>query len=237
VTDEPINPELDRLFALLAEEENGKADPVEHPSAATLSAYHARTLPSDEVAQVQEHLTACGQCREQLLEYAQFMASPAEEPADNVSSLKKAAEWRRLRSSLYSSKRRLTYAMAAVLFMAVVGLSIYTLSSGPERSKTLEPLDSDRGRPGAAEAVQLPVTLLLKSPAKSPYPEYRADLWSGSGRHIRGISRLKQSPSFDVKIHLKEDDLAPGDYRIELQGIRKGTRFPVGKYVFRVVDR
>ena len=73
MTDEPIDPELDRLLGLLAEEERGAPDPAEHPGAATLSSYHARTLPPAEVSRVQEHLVACRQCREQLLEYAQFM--------------------------------------------------------------------------------------------------------------------------------------------------------------------
>jgi hypothetical protein len=85
VTDEPIDPELDRLFDLLAEEERGEPDPVEHPSATTLSAYHVRTLPDDQVPGVQEHLVACRLCRDQLLEHIQFMGSPTESLADNVS--------------------------------------------------------------------------------------------------------------------------------------------------------
>src|SRR3954452_15922531 len=100
VTDEPIDPELDRLLGLLAEEERGAPDPAEHPGAATLSSYHSRTLPADEVSRVQDHIVACRQCREQLLEYAQFMAPASEEPAGDVSSFERTAEWRRLKERM-----------------------------------------------------------------------------------------------------------------------------------------
>src|SRR3954453_356837 len=102
VSDEPIDPELDRLLGLLAEEERGAPDPAEHPGAAALSSHPARTLPPPpaEVSRVQGILVACRQCREQLLEYAQFMAPASEEPAGDVSSFERTAEWRRLKERM-----------------------------------------------------------------------------------------------------------------------------------------
>src|SRR5206468_10681426 len=108
-----------------------------------------------------------------------------------VADFEAAADWRKLRSRLRGSKRRLTYAMVAVLFLAVVGLSIYTLSRSPEKLHTLEPLNSYRGRPEPMEVVDLPVTLLLKSPAESPYLEYRADLLDGHGGLVRELPHLR----------------------------------------------
>jgi putative zinc finger protein len=227
-------PDRDEVFDFLAEERQDWRDPEEHPSPEALTAYQADELSPEEDERIQEHLAQCRHCTEMLLELEEFLQPEGvgEEP---VADFEAEADQRKLRPQMHGSKRRLTtYAVAAVLFMAVFGLSIYTLSRSPEKFKTLEPLDSERGRPGAVEAVQLPVTLLLKSPAKTAYTEYRAIFWSGKVL-ARERSPLKQSPSFDVAVPLEDDELAPGEYRIELQGVRNGTTSFVGRYVFRVV--
>jgi len=224
----------DEVFDFLAEERQDWRDPEEHPSPEALTAYQADELSPEEDERIQEHLGQCRHCTEMLLELEEFLRPEGveEEPEADFEG---AVDQGKLQPWWHGSKRRLTtYAVATVLFMAVFGLSIYNLSRGPERFKTLEPLDSERGRPGAVEVVQLPVTLLLKSPAKTAYPEYRAEFWSGK-RLARERFPLKQSPSFDVAVPLEGGDLDPGEYRIELQGVRNGTPSSVGSYVFRVV--
>jgi hypothetical protein len=218
-----------------------------HPTPEELSAYQANEMSPEESDTIQEHLAGCSLCTRALLDLQRFLDLPPEDrPQEGITDFETAAEWRVLRAKLEEEQllmrsgarrpaRRIALAMAAVLLVAV-GFSFYVLSRSAKNFKTLEPLGSNRGRHGDIETVQLPVTLLLKSPAKTSYPEYRVDLWSVAGLHIRQLSRLKQSPSFDVEIPLKENDLAPGDYRIDLQGITNGTLLPVGKYVFRVID-
>lgn len=245
MTDDPND--LDGLFEQRAGED-GPPDPVDHPGSEVLSAYSAHALPPEEELRVQEHLAVCRRCRDLLLDFASFLETPLAERTEGVTDLAAAAEWRALRERMDEEgsrekkrtrrpARRLSYVMAvAAILMAVVGFYLYTLSKGPESLKTLEPLDSRRGLPAAVETVQLPVTLLLKSPAKSAYPEYRADLLDEAGHRVREFSHLRESRSFDLEIPLGHGELDPGEYRIELSGLKGGIPSAAGKYAFKVVE-
>lgn len=223
----------DEIFDFLAEEGHRRRDPEEHPSPETLTAYQAKELSPEEDKWIREHLAICQHCAEMLLELEEFLR-PAEVGPEPVADFEAAADWRKLRSRLRGSKRRLTYAMAAVLLLAVVGLSMYVLSRGPGRLHTLEPLNSYRSQPGPVDAVELPVTLLLKSPVRSPYPEYRADLLDSHDRLIRELSHLRESGSFDLEVPLGRGDLDPGEYRIKLLGVKGQAADLVGEYAFKV---
>jgi Putative zinc-finger len=225
--------DLDAMLGFFAEEGRNRRDPGEHLSPEALTAYHAHELSPEEDERIQTHLAACQHCTEMLLELEAFLR-PSEVRAETVADFEAEADWRRLRSRLRGAKSRLTYAMAAVLLMAVVGLSIYALLHSPERLHTLEPLNSFRGRTGAADVVELPVTLLLKSPAKTPYPEYRADLRNERGDLIKTLPHLRESRSFDLEVPLERGELGPGEYRIELLRITGRTADRVGEYAFQV---
>jgi hypothetical protein len=220
-----------------------------HPSPEELSAYQANELTPEQDEAIQEHLADCSLCAEVLLDLERFLDLPEEDrPRDGVADFETAAEWGVLRSKLKEegllpgkearrSTRRGTYAVAATILLAIVGLSLYTISRSPERFQTLKPLDSSRGPSDGIQTVQLPVTLLLKSPVKTPYPEYRAELWDRTGHRIREFPHLKESRSFDLEVPLGRDFLDPGEYRIELIGLEDGHLQSVGEYAFKVVVR
>ena len=227
MSDETSN--LDEVFDFLSGDRN-RRDPEEHPSPEALTAYQANELSPEENERIQEHLAICRHCTEMLLELEEFLrpSEVEEEPAGALET----EDWRRLR--LRDSRRRLAYAIAVACFLAVVGLSLYNWSRGPERLHTLEPLNSYRSQVGPVEVIELPVTLLLKSPSKSPYPHYKVDLLDSHGRLIRQLSRLQETRFFDLEVPLSRGDLDPGEYRVRLLGVKGQEVDLVGEYAFEV---
>lgn len=226
--------DLDEKLGFLAEEGRHRRDPEEHPSPETLTAYQSNELSPDEDERIQGHLAACRHCTEMLLELEEFLR-PVEVGVAPAADFEAAVDWRKLRSRMRGPKRRrLTYTMAAVFFLAVVGLSIYTLSRGPEKFKTLEPRGSTRGPAEAIEVVELPVTLVLRSSARSHYPEYRAEFLDEHDRPIRELSHLQESRPFEVEVPLGRRDLDTGKCRVRLLGVKDRGADPVGEYVFKV---
>jgi hypothetical protein len=257
VTDEPIDPELDRLFDLLAEEERGEPDPVEHPGAATLSAYYAHTLPADQVPRVQEHLVACGQCRAQLLEHSQFMGSPTEEPEDNVSSFEGVAEWRRLKERMDREPRELYQgrnthkdrplrswgtgnSVAAVLAVAFVGVSLYAGSLLRELkqpvtnmgSETL--LASQRSLSTGSKVVRLPNFLVIEVQATRPFPKYQIDFEDSRGTLVETFNDNIEEDG-TIKTFLPRRFLKPGNYRVIVSGVKGDSREQLGTYNVHIV--
>ncbi len=221
------------MLGFLAEEHRDRPDPEEHPSPETLTAYQANELSKEEDERIQSHLATCRHCTAMLLELEEFL-QPAEAVGTPAADFEAAADWRKLRSRLRARKRRLTVAMAAVLFLAVLGISFYVLSRSPENLKTLEPLNSQRGQLEPLEIVELPVTLLLKSPGKSSYPDYRADLQDSNGSLIKQFFHLQETSSFDLEVPLGRWALDPGEYRVKLLGVKGQEAHQVGEYAFQV---
>jgi hypothetical protein len=250
VTDEPIDPELDGLLDLLAEEERGRPDPVEHPSAATLSAYHARALPAGEVSRVQDHLVACRQCREQLLEHARFLEPPAEDPADGTASFERAAEWRRLKERMgeevgapappptaTDDRRRLLrslrafQALAAALGALAIGLFLrdaYIPSPArvlPEQSLTFGTTRSVPESKPKPEQVHPPVALRILPEAE--YSRYRVEIETASGQLKQTLEIAPES--LDGALIEIPESWSPGTYKIRVLGLKDGRTEPVGR--------
>jgi hypothetical protein len=248
VIDDDNDDALDGLLAPLAGA-GPTPDPAEHPSDGTLSAYAQGKLAGAEELAVQEHLAVCGRCRDLLLEFASFLEVPLAEEVAGVADLAAAREWRALQArmdkgrsfdkrEIRKSSNRRTYLLAAAsILVAILGFSLYKVSQGPAKFHTLEPLDSHRGTTVTSDSVELPVTLLLKSPTQSPYPEYRADLKDKSGRLLRAFPHLHETGTFDLEIPLERGDVEPGEFQIELLGLRQGEAGLIAKYAFKVVER
>jgi hypothetical protein len=217
-------------------------DPGEHPDPDRLYAYQAGELTLVEDLEIQEHLAICGHCTELLLDVKSFTAPPAQGEA-GLSEFERAAGWQQLRARLdqdgFFSGRRSRhhfFAVAAIFLVAVLGLSIYSLTrrAEPESSRTLDPLDSHRGGPSEVDEVKPPVRLVLRSPAETSYPEYQAEIRDLKGRTVRKFPRLQQDVAFEVELKLYRGDLPPGEYRLDLLGLRNGRPEKVGEYGFRI---
>jgi hypothetical protein len=257
VTDEPIDPELDRLLGLLAEEERGATDPAEHPGAATLSSYHARTLPPDEVSRVQDHIVACRQCRDQLLEYAQFLGPVSEDPADNVSSFERAAEWRRLKERMEEKeatapeplpvkaaddRRRILrslrafQALAAALGALAIGLFLRDVHFRgqarvlPEQAIVFGAIRSVPEQPKPTR-VRPPAVLRISPDAD--YLRYRVEIETASGQPKQ---TLEIAPDRDGGLIEIPDGWSPGTYKIRVLGLKDGRAEPVGRAKELIVE-
>jgi hypothetical protein len=221
-------------------------DPEEHPDPDRLYAYQANELTADEDQEIQEHLAVCGHCTELLLDIQRFTAPPAQEEA-GLSEFEQAAGWRQLRGRLeedgfFTRSRRhwrqnRVAAVAAVFVLAILGLSIYSLTrrTEPERPHSLDSLNHTRGGPSEVDEVELPVRLVLKSQAAEPYPEYRAEIRELPGdRIVKKISGLRQNRAFEVDLKLGRGDLPSGEYRLDLLGLRNGRLEEIAEYGFRI---
>lgn len=248
MTDEPIDPELDRLLDLLAEEERGEPDPAEHPSAATLSAYHARVLPAGEVSRVQDHLVACRQCRDQLLEHVRFLEPPAEDPVNGTASFERAAEWRRLKERIgeeagasvppptaTDDRRRILrslrafQALAAALGALAIGLFLHE-SYVQGRARVLPEQSISfgvtRSVPEPRKPTQIRPPVALRISPDADYPRYRVEIETASGQLKQ---TLEIAPELDGGLIEIPDGWSPGRYKIRVLGLKDGRAKPVGR--------
>jgi hypothetical protein len=263
--DEPIDPELDRLFDLLAEEARGEPDPHEHLGAAILSAYHDRMLPTEQVSRVQEHLVACGQCRSQLLDHVRFMDAASEEMTDGVSSFEEAAAWRQLEERMkepplspvlpkdYGQRSRIgrlwssphaARSLAAVLAVALVGVSFYADSLrrelrrpvAEEESKALVARSSQRSGLPRPEILRLPTTLALEVSWPTAFPEYQVDFQGEGGKVVKSLKVFRSSEEDQtIRIFLPREALKGGPYQVTLWGLKGTAREELGIYDLRIM--
>lgn len=70
----------------------------EHPSVECLRAYHEGQLTPAEEDALQEHFLACGECRETLLELAEFLTGSSRKPRWDAEEM--VVAWRRMRAAM-----------------------------------------------------------------------------------------------------------------------------------------
>jgi len=219
-------------------------NPAGHPDPDRLYAYQANELTPEEDLEIQEHLAVCGHCTELLLDIQRFTAPPAEEEAD-LSEFEQAAGWRQLRARLdqdgfFNRSRRprsQVAAMAAIFALAILGLTIYSLTRRPETRLTysLDPFGNTRGEASQKiDEIKLPATLLLRWQSSTRYEEYRAEIQNRDGGNVRRFPGLRQDPTFHVELKLDRSDLSPGEYQLDLVGLRDGRSEEVEEYRFRI---
>jgi hypothetical protein len=74
------------------------ADTTEHPSIEVLNAYHRGRLTEADEDRIQEHFLSCAECRETMLELADFLDGVSE--PSRWSSEDLVREWRKVRAAL-----------------------------------------------------------------------------------------------------------------------------------------
>ncbi|MFL6231917.1 MAG: hypothetical protein ACJ76N_02165 [Thermoanaerobaculia bacterium] len=246
MTDEPIDPELDELFGLLADEERGEPGPGEHPDDATLSAYHARTLLDGEVSRVQDHLVACRQCRDQLLEHARFMESPVEGPAEGVSSFEKAAEWRRLKERMEPAEARapepspavpmddrrrmlrslrVFKSLAAAFAALALGLflrDVYVQKPARVLSERALSFGTTRSAP-EPKKIQVRLPAALRIIPETEYPRYLVEIEPANGKRVQTLELPPAPDGWLIEL------VDPGTYEIRVLGLKDGRFELVGK--------
>lgn len=82
--------------ALAGRTESMQSDPGAHPDSDALIAYHHGDLEPPAASRIEDHLIACADCRESLLDLEEFIQAPTDQPPA-VEDLETAAAWRDLR--------------------------------------------------------------------------------------------------------------------------------------------
>ncbi|HBL26330.1 MAG TPA: hypothetical protein DD490_05790 [Acidobacteria bacterium] len=184
-------------------------EPEDHPSADQWLAYQRGTLPAAEEERLQEHLVRCRDCFDLAEGAAAFAAEDAADAPPRRTS------W----------QSRLPLALAASLFVGMVGLTVWNLALQREltdlRAPQPNPLIFDFAAgerlPTADAETVLPATpgpwVLVFHPA-SEQPVYRLTLFEAAGG-VRYSGELRLDQNLTLTLHLPEG-LPPGRYRLEL---------------------
>ena len=142
----------DALIALV----DASPEPMDHPTAEQWIAYHRGALPAGEEARLQEHLARCRDCFDLAAAAAELARPPAAPtPGEEAET---AALWRLLRPQLGppppgnvreiatgrrwpSRPFRLLPALAAAMFVALAGMTVWNLrlQGGLDRLRAPQP--------------------------------------------------------------------------------------------------
>lgn len=252
----------DALAALTAATWDETQDgPVEHPDAGQWLAYHRGELPAEQDEAFQEHLAGCRECADLLLAVGAFAAEPAAETeTPSFDELSAAAAWRLLAprlddeeaareaaqgtaamlaaapaaSSSAATLPRWSWALAAVLLAAVVGLGAWNLDQHRRLSELARPQPNarfvylaprERAEPTPATAVAgVPLALILYPEAPRAGGLYRVRITDVSGPRERPRETLDGLvPDEDLAVTLLlPAGLPPGRFRIDLSPLDGG---------------
>lgn len=259
--------DLDKLLSAMAEEGRLQpgADPEEHADSATLYAYYEDKLGPERRSQVEEHLSLCGRCRDLLVEYGDFLGDSPEEESEErgrVADFGAAAEWRRLQARIreeepesqtadesgrlrrFIGSAQTAYLLAAMLALALIGLSFYAMSlrqamNQPElNSPWLQPSGPTRSE---NEDILIPAneekTLVfdLPVPEGDLQGEYLLEI-DFEGERIFGPGKLELQNEGDdfFTVTWKSSALKSGRYDFRVLRLQDGRLKPAGKYTYRI---
>lgn len=240
--------DLDELFAPLREEAR---DPGDHPTPEELSAYHAKELSPADDLRVREHVVACRECADLVLDLQALYDAGREEPSE-VADLEQAAAWRDLREQIpfrtevikppaartdtrrrgFLAPLRPAWRIAAVFAVTVaLGVLVYQRREpAGDQVVTLDPIGSFRsGDPGSIRTASPSDNLVLRVVGNS-YTEYQAVVRQ-EGREVETLSGLREDEPLNVPLGDLGSSLEPGRYEIVLFGHGpEGTRDEIGTY-------
>lgn len=218
---------------------------MDHPSPDQWIAYHRGELAAEEEARLQEHLVRCRNCFD-LAEGAAAFAQPDAEP-DAGQEVETAALWRLLRPQLDpplassspenvreisagprgrpSRRFRLPSKLAAVFFVALVGLSAWSFHQNSLLKEALAPQPNtpifeiaadERGTAGRELVAPAGPLMLVFHPAED-LPAYRLAIHdAATGRELPSHElRPNRNLNLALTLYLPEG-LPPGRYRMEL---------------------
>ena len=260
VTDEPIDPELDRLFDLLAEKDREQLDPTEHLGATTLSAYHTRQLSQDERLRVEEHLAVCRSCRDLFLEYSRFLKPPMDS-TEEATRFEVEAEWGRLQARItpprvnqavvpsrpshaggFWRSWETAYSLAALLAVALAVAFFYANSLSRELRRpitdvgveNIQARGSQRSSSPRAYEVRLPNFLAVEIPSTRTFERYRINFKSEQGELIQSFED-KIEEDGTLRFFLPKRFLNPGVYKVDVVGIQGESQERLGIYDVHIV--
>lgn len=224
-------------------------EPMDHPSPDVWLAYHRGELSTDEEARLQDHLVRCRDCFDLAGAAAAFAQPDAEDQEAETAAL-----WRQLRPQLdppldpspqnvreisasprrSSWRFRLPSTLAAVFFVALVGLSAWSVHQNHLLKEALAPKPNvpivefppgERtptfiGTPEKTLSAPGPWMLVLH-PADE-LPVYRLTLRDAATGREWGSYEERLNANLALTLHLP--DLPPGRYHLELSDGSEGRK-------------
>lgn len=223
---------------------NARAEREEHLEPEVLVAYHHDQLPAAEAEMVQEHLAACRDCADLLLELVRFgSAKEQPEAAPGVADFELEADWRALRARLEpppspvaapsqrqtATSPRWPYALAAGLLLACLGLGGWVTVLQHQLAALRQPqanlqilnLEVAAAQRGEDEPVIVrgtgeSVVLILNPPGPAPAVAHRAEVFNAEGRLVASVGGLLPAEPGNFNLGLPRSLLPPGYYQIRL---------------------
>lgn len=215
----------------------------DHPTPEELAAYHANELSPEDDLRVREHVVACRECADLVLDLQAFYDAGREEPS-GVADLEQATAWRNLRERMEFEPKKASplpsrsvsrgffasalggYSIAAALLTVAVGLTVWNVSLVREGRKprsipivrTFEESGSLRARGASPEPpLALPASVILSLSTETPDQPYRVDFVREGGRHPEYSFELFAQGT-ELSILLPEGALPPGRYDVRVAG-------------------
>jgi hypothetical protein len=237
----------------------------EHPDPEDLLAYHSGQVSDEEADRVREHLALCPTCCDLLLAMESFREFEGETSAEEAAE--KAAIWRRLKESIsqektwlaaglspcsrvpYFRRAAIPWALAASLFLAVLGLSAHVaslqkqvkdLSAGPKVVTLVDLLpEGERVRGAETGEIQISkdtpeVVLILNLVDSRPFRSYKVALMDNA-KTIWETAELRPAPDGYFALSVPREGL-PADSRrlqVDLYGQADGQEELVATYPVR----
>ena len=229
----------------------------EHPLPEELLDYHAGDLQEAERERIQEHLALCPACVRALLDLEAFPDVEPVRPEDRLTDIELARAWQRLQGSVAPAaqgRSRIAppvLALAAVLLLAVVGLSLWVVRlrgevrdlSSPQTGVLVADLipqkEAIERAEGGEEVVRVPawagrLLLILNLADPATHPSYRIEIRTQDGREVWSRAGVRRSADGTFALEVPRRLLPAGRYRIRLFGIEGGSELPVAEYAVRI---
>jgi hypothetical protein len=225
---------------------------TEHPAPHELLAYHEKSLTEDAKERIRDHLVVCEECSRVILDFAAFPRIEPRDERNRMSADDLEDQWQDLEQALAArrpvwQRHQVLLPLAAMFFAAAIGLGLWTA----DLQERIESLEGPSGavfvaaelRPGGddtrgeGETIEVPpwarqVLILLNVIVDADYDRYGVDVFaSGRGRILTGVP-VQKGPEGGFAISLPRSDLAAGEGRIELFGVRDGRRVLLADYRF-----
>ena len=244
-------PQVSIEAALRAVAERQRRELGPHLETDELVDYRAGTLSEEIAERVRDHLTLCPECAGRLLDLdALHAAAPAGAPDADAQ-----AAWRELVPRLGEEGGEVVplrrpavpstpawRALAAVLFLGVIGLSIWVASLrrdlrevGTAHPATIvdlpAPGDERRGASDAIPREDFAVLVIHLPERTAADTDFEAEILGPGGAVERNVAGLYANPAGNkVAVELAPGWLKAPGYTLRLYGLRGGTRRLVADY-------
>lgn len=243
-------PQVSIEAALRAVAERQRRELGPHLETDELVAYHEAMLPEEPAERVRDHLALCPECAGRLLDLDAFHAASP----DGTPDAEAEAAWRELAPRLGEEGGEVVplrrpavstpawRALAAVLFLGVIGLSIWVASlrrglreGGAVHPATIvdlwAPGDESRGASDAVTREDAAVLVIHLPEGTAANTDFEAEILGPAGAVEWNVAGLHANHDGNkVSVALDPGRLKARGYTLRLYGLRGGARRLVGVY-------